>query len=73
MVHLSKAYSDAYNAGKVRTETPIILEIDATNAICAGHVIMRAAKTVYLVKEIPPEFLKKAEEQEVLEDESSQG
>ena len=73
MVHLSKAYSDAYNAGKVRTETPIILEIDATNAICAGHIIMRAAKTVYLVKEIPREFLKKAEEQEVLEDESSEG
>jgi putative RNA 2'-phosphotransferase len=55
MVHLSKTYQDAVNAGKVRVEFPIILEIDATKAIEAGNV---------LTHEIPPEFLSKKEEEE---------
>jgi putative RNA 2'-phosphotransferase len=69
LVHLSKTYSDAFNAGKVRTETPVILEIDTQMAIGAGHEIQRAARTVYLIKEVPCECLKKAEEQEVAEEE----
>ncbi|MCG7841260.1 MAG: RNA 2'-phosphotransferase, partial [Methanomassiliicoccales archaeon] len=59
MVHLSRTYQDAFNAGKVRVETPVILEIDATAAIEAGNVIFQAGKTVFLAYEIPPEFLSK--------------
>ncbi|HUT27018.1 MAG TPA: RNA 2'-phosphotransferase [Methanomassiliicoccales archaeon] len=66
MVHLSKTYQDAFNAGRVRVEAPIILEIDATAAIEAGNVISQAGKTVFLTQEIPPEFLSKKEEEESL-------
>lgn len=69
LVHLSKTYSDAFNAGKVRTESPIILEIDTVAVIGSGLQIQRAARTVYLIKEVPPEFLSRAEEQEVVEEE----
>jgi len=66
MVHLSKTYQDALNAGKVRVEAPIILEIDAAAAIKAGNVISQAGRTVFLAQEIPPEFLTRKEEEEVL-------
>ena len=66
MVHLSRTYQDALNAGKVRVEAPIILEIDSAAAIAAGNVISQAGKTVFLAQEIPPEFLSRKEEEEVL-------
>lgn len=69
MVHLSKTYGDAYKAGKVRTDSPVILEIDTVALIGSGEEVQRAARTVYLVKMVPPEFLKRAEEQEVVDDE----
>jgi len=69
LVHLSKTYTDAFNAGRVRTDAPVILEIDAGAAIADGLSIQRAARTVYLIKEVPAEFLSRAEEQEVLEEE----
>lgn len=62
MVHLSKTYADAFNAGKVRTEQPVILEIDAEAAISDGLVIQQAGRTVFLADEIPATYLKKAEE-----------
>ena len=72
LVHLSKTYSDAFNAGRVRTDTPVILEIDARGAIGSGLEIQRAARTVYLIAEVPAEFLSRAEEQEAM-DEGSDG
>ena len=66
MVHLSRTYQDALNAGKVRVEAPIILEVDAEAAIRAGNVISQAGRTVFLAQEIPPEFLSKKEEEEAL-------
>ncbi|NLI73500.1 MAG: RNA 2'-phosphotransferase [Euryarchaeota archaeon] len=71
MVHLSKTYADAFSAGRVRTDTPIILEIDTKRAIESGITIQKAAKTVYLTDEVPAEFLSRAEEQEVMEENSS--
>ncbi len=68
MVHLSKTYADAYNAGRVRTDTPVILEIDAKRAMESGLEIQRAARTVYLIGEVPAQFLSKAEEHEVLDE-----
>ena len=60
MVHLSKTYKDAFSAGSVRTNTPIILEIDAKMAVGEGTEIQRAGKTVFLVREVRPEYLKRA-------------
>jgi len=68
MVHLSKTYQDAFNAGSVRTDDPVILAIDASAAIEAGYEIGQAGKTVYLAKEVPAEFLSRAEESEEIED-----
>lgn len=58
-VHLSKTVGDAVNAGRVRTESPVILEVDAKAASEDGVVIQKAGKTVYLAEEIGPKFLKK--------------
>ena len=69
MVHLSKTYGDAVTAGKVRTESPIILAVDSKKAIEAGNIIQRAGRTVFLVREIPAEYLKRAEEPPVEEEE----
>jgi len=64
-VHLSKTYRDAYIAGLHRVEEPIILEIDTKKAIENGYQIYRAAKTVFIASQIPPEFIKIAEKIEV--------
>lgn len=64
MVHLSKTYGDAMNAGRVRTDEPIILTIDVESAMADGYTVGRAGRTVYLAKEIPAEYLRKAEEPE---------
>jgi len=61
MVHLSKGVGDAVNAGRVRTPTPVILEVDARAASADGIVIQKAGRTVYLTTEIPPKYLKKIE------------
>lgn len=68
MVHLSRTYDDAYRAGSVRTEEPMILEIDTIGCEEYGIIIGKAAKTVYLCDEVPPEFITVAEEPEDDED-----
>jgi len=61
-VHLSKTAVDAFNAGKVRSPEPILLEIDTKRAREEGGlVIQRAGKTVFLVDQVPPEFLRRYE------------
>src|SRR3970040_1264373 len=46
MVHLSATFEAAMEAGRVRSQAPIILEIDAKAARAAGIVIAKAGKTV---------------------------
>jgi putative RNA 2'-phosphotransferase len=58
-VHLSKTADDARAAGVVRTPEPIILEVDAKRARDEGIVIQKAGKTVYLVDQVPPVFLRR--------------
>jgi putative RNA 2'-phosphotransferase len=70
LVHLSKTYADAHKAGTVRTDEPIILVIDTASLISSGIEVQRAARTVYLVKEVPAEYLARAEEEEVAVEES---
>jgi len=57
MVHLSKTYEDAHSAGSVRVDEPVILAVDTAAAIADGVAIGRAARTVYLCKEVPPQYL----------------
>lgn len=61
MVHLSKGIADAVNAGRVRTEKPVILEVDAKGATEDGIMIQKAGKTVYLATDIPPKYLRRIE------------
>ncbi len=56
-VHLSKTAEDARAAGSVRTPDPVILTVDTQKARSGGLVIMRAGKTVYLVDQVPAEYL----------------
>jgi putative RNA 2'-phosphotransferase len=60
-VHLSKTAEDARAAGAVRTPEPVILEVDAHRAQQGGLVIMRAGKTVFLVDQVPAEYLSRLE------------
>ena len=64
MVHLSLTYNDAYSAGSVRTEVPVILAIDTVLCCDEGYVIGKAGKTVFLCKQVPPQCLKIAYEEE---------
>ncbi|MDE1822293.1 MAG: RNA 2'-phosphotransferase [Euryarchaeota archaeon] len=58
-VHLSKTAVDAYHAGRVRTPTPVILEVDTQKAQNDGLVIRRAGKTVFLVDQVPSNVLRR--------------
>jgi len=73
MVHLSGTFHAAVEAGRVRIQAPVIVEIDTKAARASGIVIKKAGKTVYLAKEVPPEFLKRSEraEEELSPEEAS--
>ena len=75
MVHLSATFEAAMEAGRVRIQAPVILEIDAKAARAAGTVIMIAGKIVYTTKEVPGEFLKRSArvEEELPPSESPEG
>jgi putative RNA 2'-phosphotransferase len=57
MVHLSLTYRDAFRAGSVRMEDPVILVIDTGLCIELGSDIGRAASTVFLCKSVPPDAI----------------
>ncbi|MBP5686069.1 MAG: RNA 2'-phosphotransferase [Candidatus Methanomethylophilaceae archaeon] len=57
MVHLSRTFQDAMRAGLVHTEDPIILGIDTDICMDAGSDIGKAARTVYLCRNVPAEAL----------------
>jgi putative RNA 2'-phosphotransferase len=59
MVHLSRTYEAALEAGRVRINNPVIVEVDTKAARAGGVTIMKAGKTVYLTQEVPPEFLQR--------------
>lgn len=66
MVHLSKIWEDAFEAGTHREgPEPVILRIDAEAALNNGIIIQRAGKTVFTVEEIPPEFISLADEEDM--------
>ncbi len=57
-VHLSDTKISAVEAGKHRVSKPVILKVDAANAIKNGVVIQRAGKHVYITDFIPAEHIK---------------
>ncbi len=64
MVHLSLTYEDAYRAGSVRSEDPVILEVDADMCMDMGYDIGKAARTVFLCRHVPPEALSEADSED---------
>jgi putative RNA 2'-phosphotransferase len=64
-IHLSKSYDEAYIAGKHRTDGPVILEINAKDALENHIVFYRAAKTIYITKDVPVQFIKHARKRKV--------
>jgi len=70
MVHLSRTYRDAVRAGSVRVEDPVILEVDVVGCEEAGIKVGRAAKTVFLCDNVPPQFLSIAEGYDEEDDDS---
>ena len=66
MVHLSKTWDDAYEAGTHREgPDPVILKIDAETALNNGIIIQRAGKTVFTVEEIPADFISISNEEDM--------
>ena len=65
-VHMSATLESAVEAGKVRTPSPVVFEIDVPAALESGIVIMHAAPNIFITKDIPPEFIREVEVPEEL-------
>ena len=61
-VHLSGTFEKAVEAGKVRTDSPLILKIDGKKAKKAGLNIYQAGKDVFITDAIDAEFISKVKE-----------
>jgi putative RNA 2'-phosphotransferase len=64
-VHLSGSIEKAIEAGRVRTEEPLILRIDGEKALKKGVKIYQAGNDVYITERIEPEFLSTVDAKEV--------
>ena len=75
MVHLSRSYQNAWEAGSHRGEEkdPVILVIDTEAAQDNGIIIQRAGNTVFTVEEIPSDFLSVADVEEIPVAEEDEG
>lgn len=60
-VHLSGSVKKALEAGKIRTDNPVILRIDAAKALKDGVKILKAGKDVYIADEIDAQYLSQYE------------
>ena len=65
MVHLSLTYDDAFRAGSVRVEDPVILAVDCNKCFDEGCDIGKAARTVFLCKQVPADCLRIIHEEEL--------
>ena len=62
-VHLSGSIEKAIEAGKVRTDDPLILKIDGTKAKKDGIKIYRAGKDVYVTDNIDAKYISEVKNQ----------
>jgi putative RNA 2'-phosphotransferase len=58
-VHLSTTIEKSEEVARLRTDNPIILEIDAKKAREDGLRIVKANELIALAEEIPPKYIKK--------------
>ncbi len=58
-VHLSTTLEKSTEVARLRTERPIILEVDVKRAVEKGVRIVQATEDICLSEEIPPECIKK--------------
>lgn len=56
-VDLSTAVEDAIAIGKRRTYQPVVLEVDAGQALSEGVIIEKASQEVYIAEYIPARFI----------------
>lgn len=64
-VHLSGSVEKAVEAGKVRTEEPLILKIDGKKASKDGMIIYHAGTDVYITDGIDAKYISKVEEKKI--------
>jgi putative RNA 2'-phosphotransferase len=64
-VHLSGNVKKALEAGKVRTEEPLILKIDGKSAKKDGMKIYHAGKDVYITDGIDAKYISKVKDSEI--------
>ncbi len=64
-VHLSKTYRQAYVSGLFHVEDPKVVKINASSLIESGHPVYRSNFEIFLVKEIPKDFIEEAEVEDV--------
>ena len=64
-VHLSGSIEKAIEAGRVRTEDPLILRIDGKKALKNGIKIYQAGIDVYITERIDPDLLSKVDDKEI--------
>ena len=64
-VHLSGSIEKAIEAGKVRTDNPLILKIDGIKAKKDDIKIYHAGKDVYIADEIDAKYISKVDESEI--------
>jgi putative RNA 2'-phosphotransferase len=64
-VHLSGSIEKAIEAGRVRTEEPLILRIDGKKAMKDGVKIYHAGKDVYITEKIAAKYLSKVDDSDV--------
>jgi len=64
-VHLSGSIEKAYEAGRVRTEEPLILKIDGKKSRKDGLKIYHAGKDVYITDGIDAKYISKVDEKEI--------
>ena len=64
-VHLSGSIEKAIEAGKVRTEDPLILKIDGAKARKDGVKIYHAGKDVYVTDKIDAKYISKVDESKI--------
>jgi putative RNA 2'-phosphotransferase len=64
-VHLSGSIKKAVEAGKVRTDKPLILVIDGKKAIKDGLKIYQAGKDVYITDMIDAKYISRLKEKDI--------
>ena len=64
-VHLSGSIEKALEAGKVRTNDPMILKIDGKAAKEDGIKIYQAGTDVYLTDSVDPKYISKVDQKEI--------